>query len=373
MSQDPLFTPTQLGKIAIANRMVMAPLTRSRADDATDIPSPLAAQYYAQRASAGLLIAEATQISRMAKGYIGTPGIYNPEQIRAWAKITDTVHLAGGKIVIQLWHVGRSSHSDLLPGHAKPVAPSAIQADSIAFTAEGPKPCELPVALDKDGIRQTVADFAQAVKNAREAGFDGVEIHGANGYLIDQFTRDRTNQRNDEYGGSAANRSRFAYEVLEAASNAWEPARIGFRISPFGTYGDMGDSDPETTFSTLIERINDFGLAYLHMVEEFPFANILMDSGKPADAGQKAVFDRLHALWRWPDGYIANGGFSAEKARDYLTRGRASAISFGRAFIPNPDLAERLRHGWPLATTDNSRYYGGGAEGYTDYPTYQDR
>lgn len=368
MTKDLLFTPTRLGRIEIANRIVMAPLTRSRADDATDIPSPFAAEYYAQRASAGLIITEATQISRMAKGYVATPAIYNDDQVRAWAQVADAVHAAGGKIVMQLWHVGRSSHPDLLPGHAAPVAPSAIQADSISFTAQGPKACALPVALDHTGIRETVADFARSAANARRAGFDGVEIHAANGYLIDQFIRDRTNKRTDEYGGSAQNRARFALEVATAVSEAWDAGHVGIRLSPFGTYGDMGDSDPESTFSTLIELLNPLGLAYLHMVEEFPFANIKMDSGRPADQRQQAVFERFHAQWN--GAYVANGGFTGDKANNYLRRDRATAISFGRAFIANPDLTERLRHDWPLATSDNSVYYGGGAKGYTDFPPF---
>lgn len=368
MTQDLLFSPTRLGRIEIANRIVMAPLTRSRADDATDVPSPFAADYYSQRASAGLVITEATQVSLMAKGYVATPGIYNDDQVRAWAKVTDAVHAAGGKIVLQLWHVGRSSHPDLPPGHASPVAPSAIQADSIAFTPEGPKPCAVPTALDHAGIRETVADFARSAANARLAGFDGIEIHGANGYLIDQFIRDRTNQRTDEYGGSAENRARFAVEVATAVSEAWDAGNVGIRLSPFGTYGDMGDSNPETTFSTVIELLNPLGLAYLHMVEEFPFANIQMDSGRPADQSQHAVFDRLHALWK--GAYISNGGFTADKARSYLQRGRATAVSFGRPFIGNPDLVERLRGNQPLAAADSSVYYGGGANGYTDFPTF---
>ncbi|HEY9193185.1 MAG TPA: alkene reductase [Methyloversatilis sp.] len=368
MSHSALFTPARLGRIEIANRIVMAPLTRSRADDSTDVPSPFAAEYYGQRASAGLIVTEATQVSRMAKGYVGTPAIYDDTQVRAWTAVADAVHKAGGRIVMQLWHVGRSSHADLLPGGAAPVAPSAIRADSISFTANGPKPCDMPVALDQAGIRETVAAFANAARNARTAGFDGVEIHAANGYLIDQFLRDRSNQRNDEYGGSARNRVRFALEVAQAMADVWDAGNIGIRLSPFGTYGDMGDSDPENTFGTLIEQLNPLGLAYLHMVEEFPFANINMDSGTPADREQLAVFERFRTLWQ--GAYIANGALTADKAADYVARGRATAASFGRPFIANPDFAERLQNGWPLAGSDNSVYYGGGAKGYTDFPRH---
>jgi N-ethylmaleimide reductase len=369
MDHKTLFTPAQLGKIVIANRIVMAPLTRSRADDATDVPSEFAADYYAQRAGAGLIVTEATQMSRMAKGYIGTPGIYDDAQVRAWAKVTDAVHAAGGKIVVQLWHVGRSSHPDLLPDHASPVAPSAIQADSIAFTASGPKPCAPPVALDRAGIREVAADFAKSVANARRAGFDGVEIHGANGYLIDQFIRDRTNHRSDEYGGTAKNRARFALEIAAAASEAWDAGHIGIRLSPFGTYGDMGDSDPENTFGTLIEQLDPLGLAYLHMVEEFPFANIQMEPGQAPSREQRAVFHRLRAFWN--GAYIANGGLTADSAETLLEDGYATATSFGRPFIANPDLVERFRNGWPISQGDSSGSYGGGAKGYTDFPRYQ--
>lgn len=368
MSLSALFQPTRLGHIEIANRIVMAPLTRSRADDGTDIPSPFAAEYYAQRASAGLIITEATQVSRMAKGYVGTPAIYSDEQVRAWAKVADAVHEVGGRIVMQLWHVGRSSHSDLLPGRAAPVAPSAIQADSISFTANGPKPCDVPVALDQAGICETVAAFANAARNARIAGFDGVEIHAANGYLIDQFLRDRSNQRSDEYGGPARNRARFALEVAHAMAEVWDAGNIGIRLSPFGTYGNMGDSNPEDTFGTLIELLNPLGLAYLHMVEEFPFANINMDSGIPADREQLAVFERFRGLWQ--GAYVANGALTADKANDYVARKRATAVSFGRPFIANPDFVERIRNNWPLASADNGVFYGGGAKGYTDFPRY---
>lgn len=250
-----------------------------------------------------------------------------------------------------------------------PVAPSAIQANSIVFTLEGPKSSAMPVELDHDGIRQVIADFARSTANARFAGFDGVEIHAANGYLIDQFIRDGSNHRTDIYGGSALSRTRFARELVEAAVGAWDPGNIGIRLSPFGTYGDMHDSDPETTFSTLIEELNPFNLAYLHMVEEFPFSNIQMDTSNPIDKAQLGVFDRLHAMWK--GAYIANGGFNSQKSVNYLNRSRSTAISFGRPFIANPDLVERMKNDWPLATADNSVLYGGGAKGYTDFPKCQ--
>lgn len=368
MSLNHVFSGSHLGQIEIPNRIVMAPLTRSRADDATDVPASFTPTYYAQRAEAGLIITEATHVSRMAKGYIQTPGIYTDEHIRAWAAVTDAVHLAGGRIVMQIWHVGRCSHTDLLPGNASPVAPSAIQADSLAFTASGPKPCSKPVSLDAKGIRETIADFSKAAANAKLAGFDGVEIHGANGFLIDQFLRDRSNQRTDEYGGSARNRVRFALEVAEAFVNEWGQGRVGIRLSPLSTYGDMHDSNPEETFSTLIDQLNPLGLAYLHMVEDFPFNHAALESSVRTLSEQRVFFERLRNQWQ--AAYIANGNFTVEKAEERLANGSATAIAFGRPFIANPDLVDRIRNGFPLANADASVFYGGGEKGYTDFPAY---
>lgn len=368
MSLHHIFTPTRLGKIEIPNRVVMAPLTRSRADDTTDIPASFAPTYYAQRAEAGLIITEPAHVSRMAKGYIQTPGIYTDEQVRTWAAITSAVHSAGGRIVMQIWHVGRCSHPDLLPRNVAPVAPSAIRADSMAFTSSGPKPCAEPVALNAEGIRETIADFSKAAANAKAAGFDGVEIHGANGFLIDQFLRDRSNQRTDEYGGSVRNRVRFAVEIAEAFVKVWGEGRVGIRLSPLSTYGDMHDSNPEETFGTLIEQLNPLGLAYLHMVEDFPFSHAALEGNARSLADQQAFFHGLRNQWK--AAYIANGNFTAEKAEEYLASGLASAIAFGRPFIANPDLVDRIRNGFPLANADANVFYGGGEKGYTDFSAY---
>lgn len=370
MSLQHIFSPAQLGKIEIPNRVIMAPLTRSRADDASDVPAAFAADYYAQRATAGLVITEATQVSRMAKGYIQTPGIYNDEQVRAWSAITDAVHAQGGRIVMQIWHVGRCSHPDLLPGRASPVAPSAIRADSMAFTAAGPQPCAQPTALDAEGIRQTIADFANAAANAKAAGFDGVEIHGGNGFLIDQFLRDRSNQRTDEYGGSAQNRVRFAMEVAQAFADVWGEGRVGIRLSPMSSYGDMHDSNPEETFGTLLEQLNPLGLAYVHMVEDFPFSTAALESSARSVSERRAFFDGLRA--KWNGAYIANGNFTAQKAEEHISKGLATAVAFGRPFIANPDLVDRFRDDAALAEADPSVFYGGGTAGYTDFPGYRD-
>jgi len=370
MSFPNLFSSGRIGQIDIPNRIVMAPLTRSRADNATDIPSPFAADYYSQRAQAGLIITEATNVSPMAKGYIQTPGIYNDDQVCAWAKVTDAVHAAGGKIVMQIWHVGRCSHPDLLPGNASPVAPSAIAAaNSMAFTADGPKPCADPVALDLAGIRETIADFANASKNAKIAGFDGVEIHAANGFLIDQFLRDRSNRRTDEFGGSPRNRARFALEIAEAFIETWGTGRVGIRLSPYTSYNDMRDSAPEETVTTLMDQLNPLGMAYLHMVESFPFVNESLEAVAHPIAEQRAALTRLRH--KWQASYIANGLFTLESAEARIAEGTATAISFGRPFIANPDFVNRARIGAPILQPDPAIFYGGGAKGYSDFPVYE--
>ncbi|MQB07301.1 alkene reductase [Agrobacterium tumefaciens] len=369
MSFPNLLSAGRLGRIDLSNRIVMAPLTRSRADDVTDVPSPFAPAYYAQRVEAGLIITEATNISRMAKGYIQTPGIYNDDQVRAWAKVTDAIHEAGGRIVMQIWHVGRCSHPDLLPSNVSPVAPSPIAAaNSMAFTATGPKPCAEPVALDLAGITETLADFARAAANAKLAGFDGVEIHGANGFLIDQFLRDRSNQRTDDYGGSTRNRVRFAVEVAEAFVNIWGSGRVGIRLSPFASYNDMRDSHPEETVATLIDELNPLGFAYLHMVEDFPFVNEALEDGARPAAERRAAFDRLRSQWK--AGYIANGQFTPESAEKHVANGMATAVSFGRPFIANPDFVNRVRIDAPMVSPDPAVFYGGGEKGYSDFPVY---
>ncbi|GMG81046.1 alkene reductase [Paralimibaculum aggregatum] len=353
----PLFTPLAIGATSLPNRVLMAPLTRSRAhDDGT--PSELALEYYRQRASAGLIVTEATQISPEGKGYVGTPGIHSEAQVAGWKAITEAVHAAGGRIFLQLWHVGRISHTALQPGGQAPVAPSAIRANAQTFLATGPADVSAPRALETDELPRVLADFVRAAENALAAGFDGVEVHGANGYLLDAFLSDRTNRRTDRYGGSVAARLRFPLAVTEAVAKVWGADRVGLRLSPFGTANDMGDSDPEAHFSEIYRAFDRLGLAYLHVVEKFPGAEVT--------AEQAAALTRMRGLWR--GAYIANGDFDGATAADWIARGRADAVAFGRPFIANPDLPERLRLGAALAAPDHNTFYGGDARGYTDYP-----
>ncbi len=353
-----LFDSVQLGPLTLPNRVFMAPMTRSRANP-DGVHSELAASYYSQRAAAGLIITEATQISRMGKGYVNTPGIYSPQQVHAWRNIVDAVHRHNGRIFLQLWHVGRISHSSLLPNNAQPVAPSAIRANSQTFIATGRAQVSEPVALTASGIKETVADYRRAAANAKEAGFDGVEIHAANGYLIDQFLQSGTNQRIDEYGGSVPNRIRFLSEVAQAVSEVWTPARIGVRLSPRGTFNDMSDKDPESTFMAAVAAMSDLGLGYLHVVEASP--------GDPPPSPEfTALFARMRN--RWHGFYVANGGFDGPAGEEAVQSGRADAIAYGRPFIANPDLPRRLQLGAALNEPDPTTFYGGGAAGYTSYP-----
>ncbi|MCR0983655.1 alkene reductase [Roseomonas populi] len=354
---SPLFQPTRIGAIELANRVAMAPLTRSRAL-AGDVPRPTAATYYAQRASAGLIISEATQISQQGKGYAWTPGIHSKEQVQGWKAVTEAVHAKGGKIVAQLWHVGRISHPDLQPGNARPVAPSAITPQGQAFTEAGFKPHEEPRALELDEIPGIVATYAQAARNARDAGFDGVEIHAANGYLIDQFLRDGSNKRIDNYGGSIENRIRLMLEVTQAVTDAIGADRTGIRLSPVTPANDARDSDPFPLFKRAVEALAPFNLAYLHMIEGA--------TGGPRDVVPGFDYAALKAAFRGP--YMANNGYDFALADTALREGRADLIAFGRPFIANPDLVERMKAGAPLATPDKATFYGGDEHGYTDYP-----
>ena len=352
-----LFQPFALGPLSLANRIVMAPLTRSRAG-AGDVPGPMNAAYYAQRASAGLIISEATQITRQGKGYAYTPGIETAAQVAGWKLVTQAVHEAGGRIFLQMWHVGRISHPSLQANDALPVAPSAVQPDGKAFTEHGFMPMVTPRALETDEIGGIVADYRRAAVNAQLAGFDGVEIHAANGYLIDQFLRDRTNRRTDRYGGSIENRMRFLLEVTEAVASVWGADRVGVRLAPVSPANDIADSDPEALFTRVVEGLDRFGLAFLHVVEG-------------ATGGAREVpggFD-LQILRRSFSGvYMANNGYDLAMAQDALHGGRADLIAFGRPFIANPDLVARLRQEAPLAAMDPKTLYGGDAHGYTDYP-----
>lgn len=352
-----IFQPFTSGDLRLANRIVMAPLTRSRAL-AGDVPGPLTVEYYRQRASAGLLITEAAQISPQGKGYIQTPGIYSAEQIAGWRQVTDAVHAAGGKIFIQLWHVGRISHPDLQPGGALPVAPSAIKAEGTVFTGKGMVALETPRALELAELPGIVADYRRAAENAKSAGFDGVEIHAANGYLLDQFLRDKSNRRSDAYGGSIENRARLLLEVTDAVLEVWAKERVAVRLSPLSTFNDIDDSDPVPLFAYVAQQLSG-RVGILHAIEGA--------TGGPRDTGRGIAPDFLRA--HFAGTYLANNGYTRELAIDTLAAGRAELIAFGRPFIANPDLVERLRRNAPLNELDASTLYGGDEHGYTDYPT----
>ena len=360
VSVDALFTPFRLGALDLPNRIVMAPLTRSRADAKTLAQRQLNADYYAQRASAGLIIAEATQIMPEGQGYAWTPGIYSPEQIAGWKLVTHEVHAAGGRIVLQLWHVGRISHPDIQPGGVLPVAPSAVQPAGDAFTVDGFKPMVAPRALELDEIPGVIAQYGKAAANAREAGFDGVEVHAANGYLIDQFLRDKTNKRADAYGGSIENRTRFLVEAAAAAAHAIGADRVGVRLSPLSPFNDIADSDPEPLFVRAVERLNELGLAYIHVIEGET------QGARAPDGG----FDLAKLKAAFSGAYIGNNGYDGALAAERVASGDIDLVAFGRPYISNPDLVERIRVGAPLAEPDKATLYGGGAEGYTDYPVW---
>ena len=346
-----LFSPYRLGELELKNRMVMAPMTRSRAI-AGNVPNLLAATYYAQRASAGLIVTEATQVSPQGVGYIRTPGIHSPEQVAGWKTVTDAVHKAGGTIFLQLWHVGRISHPDF-HGGALPVAPSAIAAEGEVFTAQGPKPMVAPRALELSELPGIVAQFKTGAENAKAAGFDGVELHGANGYLLDQFTRDGANRRTDAYGGDIANRVRLPLEVTEAVIGVWGRDRVGYRISPTGAFNSMSDSNPLQTFSYLTEKLNALGIGYLHVVD-------------PIAGGDKRVSPMLRD--KFDHTFIVNGGFDIATANAAIRRGETDLIAFGVPFLANPDLPIRYRAEAPLNAPDQATFYAGEARGYTDYP-----
>jgi N-ethylmaleimide reductase len=348
----PLFLPYQLGDIELANRLVMAPMTRSRAVE-RNVPNPIAATYYAQRASAGLIITEATQVSPQGVGYIRTPGIHSAEQVVGWSRITDAVHRADGKIFLQLWHVGRISHPDF-QGGALPVAPSAIAAQGQVFTAKGPQQMVTPRALALAELPGIVEQFRRGAENAKSAGFDGVELHGANGYLLDQFTRDGSNTRTDDHGGAVENRARLPLEVTKAVIDVWGADRVGYRVSPNGVFNSMSDSNPIETFSYLAEQLNKLGIVYLHVVD--PVA----DGAKRISPVLRRKFDRS---------YIVNGGFDLDSANAAIRSGEADLVAFGTRFLANPDLPQRYRIEVPLNVADQATFYAGEDKGFTDYPT----
>lgn len=355
-----LFSPVQLGRIELANRIVMAPLTRNRAGEG-GVPQDLNATYYAQRASAGLIITEATPISLMAHGYPALPGIYTDAQVAGWKKVVDAVHAKGGKIVLQLWHVGRISHPSLLPDNVTPVAPSAIKPAGQAFTYQGLQDFVTPRALAADEMPGIIDDYRKATQNALAAGFDGVEVHGANGYLIDQFLRDGSNQRTDQYGGSIDNRTRLLLEVVAAVCREAGAERVGVRISPINPFNDMRDSSPQALFNHVAESLNYFNLAYLHVMEVG-----IRDNDDPLPPFD---FNELRRLYH--GNYMANGGYDLVRGSAVIASGQADCVAYGVPYIANPDLVERFRHNAPLNTADASTFYGGTEKGYTDYPTLQ--
>jgi N-ethylmaleimide reductase len=355
-----LLSTYQLGNLELPNRIIMAPLTRQRAGEG-NVPHELNAEYYVQRASAGLIIAEATQVIPEGQGYPHTPGIHSPEQVEGWKLVTDAVHQASGRIYLQLWHVGRISHPDLQPHGALPVAPSAIAPKGEVLTFEGMKPFVIPRALETSEIPKIVEQYRLGAENALKAGFDGVEVHAANGYLIDQFLRDGTNKRTDEYGGSVENRARFLLEVTKAVIEVWGSQRVGVRLSPSGTFNDMHDSNPLETFGYVAEALNKFDLAYLHIFEAID-----------ADIRHGAtVVPTSHLREGFSGTLIVNGGYTRERGDEVLAKAEADLVAFGTLFISNPDLPKRFALNAPLNQADPTTFYGGSEKGYTDYPTLE--
>ncbi len=371
MNFPSLFSPLQVGPYRLSHRVVMAPLTRMRAEKPSLAPRPLNAEYYAQRTTpGGLIIAEASPVMAGAFGSPGVPGIYTDAQIKGWRAVVDAVHARGGVIFLQLWHVGRVSHSSFQPGGALPVAPSAvpISAELKTMTADGKvAPYETPRALETGEIAGIVDAFRQGARNALAAGFDGVEIHGANGYLIEQFLQSRTNQRTDQYGGLIENRARVLIEITQAVVGVWGANRVGVRLSPYGIANDCGEADPMPLYTHVVEALNPLGLAYLHFIEP-----------RSSGAGRAEVNHQnvpsamvlFRPLWRGV--LITAGGFTGETADAAIADGHADAIAFGRIFISNPDLPRRLKEGFPLTPYNRATFYGGEEKGYTDYPVYDD-
>jgi N-ethylmaleimide reductase len=371
MNFPSLFSPLKIGPYKLKHRLVMAPLTRMRAEKPSLAPRPLNAEYYAQRATpGGLIIAEASPVVATGFGSPGVPGIYTEQQIRGWREVVDAVHAKGGVIFLQLWHVGRVSHSSFQPGGVLPVAPSAVPISAAlkTMTADGkPTTYETPRALETGEIAGVVESFRQAASNALKAGFDGVEIHGANGYLIEQFLQSHTNLRTDQYGGGIENRARFLMEITQAVIEVWGASRVGVRLSPYGVANDSGEADPMPLYTHVIKALDPLGLAYLHFVEP-----------RSSGAGRAEVNHQnvpsAMVLFRpiWSGVLISAGGFTGETAEAAIAAGHADAIAFGRIFISNPDLPRRLKHGYPLTPYNRATFYGGDVAGYTDYSAYDE-
>jgi N-ethylmaleimide reductase len=359
-----LFSPLKVGAISLSHRVVMAPLTRLRTDK-YDVPGDLMIEYYKQRASeGGLIITESTEITPFGSTYPGAPGIFTEDQIKGWKRVVNAVHDRGAHIFLQLFHGGRTAHPDNLPGGVAPVAPSAILADGIAFTPTGAKPFVLPRALGIEEIPGIIEGYRQAAENALAAGFDGVEILGAGGYLLDEFLEDGTNHRTDIYGGSIENRARLLLEVTSAVVSVLGGDRVGVRLTPDGKFNAMSDSNPERTFGHVADQLNKFGVAYLHIVEPRIKGSEEVSEGLPAVASEQ-----LRKIFKGP--IIATGGFDPESAKAIIQKGHADLVAFGRHFIANPDLPERIKNGWSLNAYDRSTFYGGGDQGYVDYPFHE--
>lgn len=349
-----LFTPIKIGDLELKNRIVMAPMTRGRADE-DRVPTAIMADYYSRRASAGLIISEATAVSKMGFGWFGAPGIYSAAQIEGWKKVTGSVHATGGKIFAQLWHMGRVSHPDFLDGET-PVAPSAVKPEGFTRTAKGKRDYVTPRALTLEEIAATVSAYALAASNAIKAGFDGVEIHGANGYLIDQFLRDGTNKRDDIYGGAKENRSRFLLEVTDAVVAAVGKGRVGVRLSPTGAFNDMSDSNPEELFCYAASELSRRQIAYLHTMEPLP--------GHPFGSPLERVTPKMRKIFKGP--FMVNGGFTGELGAKAIKDGEADLIAYGIPFISNADLVEKIAYGASWNEADFSTFYTGGEKGYLD-------
>ncbi len=356
MSTD-LFSPITMGDIRLANRMVMAPMTRNRADG-HNAPHEMNVTYYRQRATAGLIITEASQVSAEGVGYPGTPGIYSDRQVTGWKKVTDAVHAEGGRIFIQLWYCGRISHPDLLPENQTPVAPSAIQPEGEAVTLDGMKAYVMPRALEINEIADIVAQYRQAAEMAKQAGFDGIEIHAANGYLIDQFLRDGSNQRSDQYGGSVENRMHFLNDVLDAVIEVWPSNRVGVRFSPENSFNAMSDTNPREHFSYFVSQLNTRNLAYLHILEGDMMS-------KSASIDYRALRNNYNGL------YMANNGYDRARADKSIHNGDSDLVAFGVPFLANPDLVARYRQNLALNDADSNTFYGGAEQGYIDYPFFE--
>lgn len=362
MSASPsLFDSVRLGRITLSNRIVMAPLTRNRAG-AGFVPGDLAVEYYAQRASAGLIITEASQISQQGQGYQDTPGIYSDAQVAGWRRVTDAVHAKGGRMAIQLWHVGRVSHASLQPGGGAPVAPSAIRAEAKTYVNDGFAETSEPRALGREEIAGIVADYRRAAANAIAAGFDAVEVHGANGYLVDQFLKDGANRRTDDYGGSIENRARFLLEVMDAIIAEIGADRTGLRLSPVTPANGISDSNPQPLFNYVMDELEKRHPVYVHVIEGA--------TQGPRDVAPDFSFEQLRQ--RYSGVWMVNNGYDLALARQTVAAGKADLVAFGRPFIANPDLVERLRREAPLNELDRATLYGGGARGYVDYPTLAD-